>query len=505
MPSSQTNIIFTSVKRATLRAEVTKRSPLIMKTTEEYMNLQFNKQWTPEVFINMTRTVKCIEIWMRHIGYPLEHCYSIVEILLKVTNKCYWPCMQNPDADCCMSAEENELAETSLKTLFLIIIQPDAINFPKAAFILIKMFLDSLCDITKSEWKEENNNEDIVVNIYTLFVSSIERHAHFLQKAILYNEPEYLDLYNRLVNQILMCSDKPGIYPVEESCSNLAMDFWYLLQDEVFSMQNTDEKLKCWEYIKPLYAHLTRIFIRKAQQPDELTVDKFTSDDLESFRCYRQDISDTLMYCHDVLHGDILMILIGALQEAIVEVQNECQKKPKCTSWTQLEAVIYCFHAIAEHIDNSEKVYLPKLVQVLAEIPYDKMDPKILGTALETVGAYCMWFKENPTYLGPAIELLVKGLGSPMSTQSTLGLKEISRDCQIQMKPFSQAILIACQSAIGSGSLKNSDCIRLMFTVGKMMSLLNAEEITNYLDVVVGPCFEELQTICQSGNVSVFR
>lgn len=475
-----------------------------MKTTEEYLKIQFNKEWTTDIFVNMTRTVKCIESWMRNMGYPLEQCFSLAELLLKVTNKCYWPCMQNPEADSCMSAEENELAETSLKTLLLIIIQPDAINYPKSAFILIKMFLDSLCDITKSEWREENNNEDIVVNIYTLFVSSIERHAHFLQKAILFNDPEHLDLYNRLVNQILMCSDKPGIYPVEESCSHLAMDFWYLLQDEVFSMHCTEEKAKCWAYIKPLYAHLTRIFIRKAQQPDEMTVDKFTADDLESFRCYRQDISDTLMYCYDVLHGDILMILIGALQEAVVEVQNECQKKAKCTSWTQLEAVIYCFHSIAEYIDNSESVYLPKLVQVLAEIPYEKMDSKILGTALETLGAFCNWFRENPLYLAPAVELLLKGLGSTMSTQATLGLKELSRDCQIQMKPFAVAILNACQSAISSGALRNSDSIRLMFTVGKMMSLLDSQGITNYLDLVVGPCFEELQTICQTGNVSFF-
>jgi len=34
----------------------------------------------------------------------------------------------------------------------------------------------------------------------------------------------------RLIEKVIECTDKPGIYPVEESCSNLAMGFWYMLQ-----------------------------------------------------------------------------------------------------------------------------------------------------------------------------------------------------------------------------------------------------------------------------------
>lgn len=49
------------------------------------------------------------------------------------------------------------------------------------------------------------------------------------------------------------------------------------------------------EMIVPLYSHLTRILVRKAQQPDESSIDKWSLDDLEAFRCYREDISDTLV------------------------------------------------------------------------------------------------------------------------------------------------------------------------------------------------------------------
>lgn len=155
--------------------------------------------------------------------------------------------------------------------------------------------MDSLSNITKNEWKTENSNEDIAFNIYTLFISSIECHSRLLIAGVLAESAEHRSLYVRLIQEILQCTDKPGIYPVEESCSVLAMGFWYMLQDEILSMENAVEKAKCLELIVPLYSHLAKILVRKAQQPDETALECWANDDLETFRCYRQDISDTLV------------------------------------------------------------------------------------------------------------------------------------------------------------------------------------------------------------------
>uniref|UniRef100_W8B5B8 Importin-13 n=1 Tax=Ceratitis capitata TaxID=7213 RepID=W8B5B8_CERCA len=486
--------IFTSVRRATMRAEVGKRFPLVMDTSVAYLNTQIDREWDSECFSNMTKAVKCVGGWVRNIGYSIENCQNITTILLKIINKCYWPCVQDTEGDGCMSADENELAETCLKTLISLIVQPDCHAFPKTAFVLIKMCLDSLSNITKMEWKRDNNNEDIVLNIYLLFVSFMERHSQLLLSGITSLDPELSTLYSRLVHELLQCTDKPGIYPVEESCSSMGLGFWYLLQDEVFAMHNYDERMKCWEYIKPLYAHVTNILVRKSEQPDDNSIDKWSSDDLESFRCYRQDISDTFMYCYDVLHEDILDILASILNETIAEVQANP------THWTKLEACIFSFQSVAEHFAGDESKQLPKLMRVLSEIPYDKMNEKLLGTALETVGSYCQWLKDNPAYIPPAIQLLVRGLNSNMSAQATLGLKELCCDCQLQMKPFAEPLLKACHDTLTSGQMKNSDCVRLMYSVGKLMSLLPAAKIPSYLDIIVGPCFEELQTICQQEN-----
>lgn len=109
-------------------------------------------------------------------------------------------------------------------------IQPDAHKFSNTALILLKMYLDSLTNIAKAEWKENNLNEDIAFGIYTLFLSSIECHSRIILAGISTNNAEHNELYMRIVNLVLQCSDKPGTYPVEESCSILATGFWYMLQ-----------------------------------------------------------------------------------------------------------------------------------------------------------------------------------------------------------------------------------------------------------------------------------
>lgn len=282
------------------------------------------------------------------------------------------------------------------------LIQPDAHRYPNSALHLLNIIVESLSHITKAEWKEANLNEDIAFNIYTLFISSIECHSRLLISGVLSESAEHRNLYMRLIQEVLECTDKPGIYPVEESCSILSMGFWYMLQDEVLSNDTVmPVKNKGLELIGPLYSHLAKILVRKAQQPDESSIDKWTADDLETFRCYRQDISDTLvgqqiyernwnfliycafllqLYCFEVLHNHLLEILITNLDECIANIQRDP------TQWTQLEACIYAIYSIAEHIETDERVGLPKFIITLSEIPYDKLHEKLLGTALDSIG-----------------------------------------------------------------------------------------------------------------------
>lgn len=52
----------------------------------------------------------------------------------------------------------------------------------------------------------------------------------------------------------------------------------------------------------------------------------------------------------------------------------------------QTEASIYALYSIAEHVEVSEQTCIPKFVRVLSSIPYDKLNEKLLDTALEAIG-----------------------------------------------------------------------------------------------------------------------
>ncbi|XP_037040753.1 importin-13 [Bradysia coprophila] len=483
--------IHTSVQRVALRSTVNSHAPFVFKTVEQYISQKCEAVLDDQVMATLLRAAKCATIWFKLNGFPLDSCQLLASSLLNLIHNCYWRGIQS---DGCMSADENELAEACLEALSAMMTQPDSQRYSNTALILLNMFLSKLSPITQAEWKENNSNEDIAVNIYTLFISSIECHSRLLLAGLTRESSEHRDLYMRLIQEIINCTSKPGIYPVEESCSTLAMGFWYMLQDEILSKDHHSEsQTACLEMIVELYKQLTKILVRKAQQPDESSIDKWSLDDLEAFRCYREDISDTLMYCNEVLHSELLEILSNLLEESLVAIQQ---------NWTQLESCIFAFYSLAEHVDVSEKKHIPKLMRVIHELPYDKLNDKLLGTALETIGGYCEWFKANPEYLLSATELLVKGLNSSQASLATLGLKDLCRECQLEMKSYAEPLLQACQQSLASGRLKNPESVRLMYSVGKILSVLQYDKIIQYLNLMVSPCFEELQQLTQSEQLN---
>lgn len=81
-----------------------------------------------------------------------------------------------------------------------------------------------------------------------------------------------------------------------------------------------------------------------------------------------------------MLHNHLLEILFAYLDECIVNIQRDP------TQWAPLEACIYAIYSIAEHIETDEQNGLPKFIITLSEIPYDKLNDKLLGTALDSIG-----------------------------------------------------------------------------------------------------------------------
>lgn len=89
------------------------------------------------------------------------------------------------------------------------------------------------------------------------------------------------------------------------------------------------------------------------------------------------------MYCYNVLGSSMLELLNRKLTEAI----NKCVDNGRIVgeNWPYIESCLHAYFAIAESIDY-ENTYLPKLMLILKEIPYDQLHTKVLATALDTVG-----------------------------------------------------------------------------------------------------------------------
>lgn len=197
--------------------------------------------------------------------------------------------------------------------------------------------------------------------------------------------------------------------------------------------------------------------LRKSMFPNSENNQNWSSDDRETFRCYRQDIADTFMYCYNVLNLELLDILSTQLNEAIQKCKNN-----NANHWNEIETCLHAFSAVAESIEW-ENLYLPKLMSVLKEIPYNQLHTKVLTSALETVGeiivlrryssvyffilgSYSEWITDHPETMGSVIPLVISGLGSPeVAPSATMALKEVTRYCQKYMQPYGDIILVACQ------------------------------------------------------------
>lgn len=117
-----------------------------------------------------------------------------------------------------------------------------------------------------------------------------------------------------------MLTDVKGCFPVDESISDLPFGFWYILQVSLFSikyeaniflsslshyiatlfLQDTilaldDKKNFYIELFTPVYSSLIQVLMRKVQYPADDVLNSMTAEEKEQFRCYRQDISDTVV------------------------------------------------------------------------------------------------------------------------------------------------------------------------------------------------------------------
>jgi hypothetical protein len=96
----------------------------------------------------------------------------------------------------------------------------------------------------------------------------------------------------KFINLVIRCSSAPGNFPTDEVYSDQAFGFWYNLQDELSTMSPEDSQ-QCEVVLSPVYRSLIGIFLTKSTYARDY--EGWSSDEKESFRCYRQDIGDAFV------------------------------------------------------------------------------------------------------------------------------------------------------------------------------------------------------------------
>lgn len=100
------------------------------------------------------------------------------------------------------------------------------------------------------------------------------------------------------------------------------------------------------------------------------------------------------IYCYNVLNVELLDILNRKLTEAIVK----CKDNGRIVSenWPYIETCLHAYYAVAESIDY-EDVYLPKLMLILKDIPYQELHTRVLAMALDTFGKLLQQYQSETT------------------------------------------------------------------------------------------------------------
>ncbi|RZC40401.1 importin-13, partial [Asbolus verrucosus] len=418
---------------------------------------------------------RCASAWIQLGGLNIDDCTSVMNL-----NKV------DPE---CMSSEEMELTEVTVEALTAIIQHPHTNRYKNHVMKCSADMLYKFEKILECERNSPECNKDIVANLYGLLVTIADVHSKMFINNLKSENPEEQRISFDFFNSILKCTNLPGLYPVDESSSTLTFGFWYTLQDDILSLE-TAECAQLLLMIKPYYRDLVCIMLRKSMYPLNEDGD-WSLDDKEVFRCYRQDIADTFIYCYNVLNLEMLDILNSKLIEALHK--NNTTGVPPPIQWNEVETCLHAFGAIAESIEL-ENLYLPKLMITIKDIPFGDLHKKVMASALETVGSYSDWITEHPEMLENVLPLVISALDKPeVATSATMALKDLTHSCQKYLLPYADHILIAAQSALQGGALKLAECSRLMYSIGKVLSILPVPRIMEYLNIILAPSFKEMQ------------
>lgn len=406
------------------------------------------------------------QAWVQ-FGVPLDESGDLIERLLAAVN-------------------DEELSDVAFEALSSMVTHPDTHKFPNHLMALLKRLLP--LDRTMLDYIGEGSY-DCALPILSLFITFGESHSRLLIDWSTTSQ-EGRESVLRLISAILSATSCPAQFPTQETISEMPFGFWYILQDDIIACE-PEQYQQCVAIFGPVYTALVNTMLAKSMYDPKDA--EWTADQRESFRCYRTDIADTIMYSFNILRDGLLHALLQHLDLSI----SACLSNP--AAWPALESCLHAWYAVAESLaDSEEEEANPLLSMFLAKlpiIPFSK-NLRVFSTVLDCIGGFSDWLAMHPQLLPHVTPIVTSALSNPeLSLAATMALKDISRDCTESMQPYAGEVIDAIHQSSLTGCLNTSEIIRLMYPLGKMLSLLPAQQILPRLEPILAPHLQILSSL----------
>jgi len=461
IPEEFSTLLLASQRRAQVRQELSNSLQCVLPFILQILGLQTNTD------VGL-QALKCLQAWVQ-FGVPLDESSALVDKLLAAVH-------------------DEELSDVAFEALSSMISHPDTHKYPNTLMTLLKRILP-LTSMLHQYMSE--GSYDMCLPVLSLFITFGESHSRLLIDWST-TSMEGRELALQLVSAILAASSCPAQYPTQETISEMPFGFWYILQDDIIACE-PEQYQQCVALFGPVYTALVNGLLNKSMY--DLNDHEWSADQKEALRCYRTDIADTIMYSFNILRDGLLHTLLAHLDSAMTAVLKDER------AWPALEACLHAWYAVAESLaDSEEEEANPLLSLFLAKLPVIPFNnnTRVVSTALDCIGGFSDWLAMHPQLL-PHVTPIVTGAltNQELSLAATMALKDISRDCTDGMRHYADQVIDSIQTALSSQRLGNGECVRLMFPLGKMVSLLPPHQILTRLEPIMAPYIMELQQLAQ--------
>ncbi|CAF1155266.1 unnamed protein product [Rotaria magnacalcarata] len=444
LPEEFSRIVVSKAQRASIRGELENQFPVVLN----YIQFIISAYNQPDILAKM---FSCLSKWLE-FGIAIIRVESLFDYLFNSLNN------------------ENIFDDAS-NCIIVLFTSPDVMRYPAIFSRLLPYVLQLESILDQSLMIGDKEKSECITKLITQFGENLAQ--LIIQMAIAPNQQSQT-LSHRFCCLIMKCTDMKGQYPVEETCSELTFSFWYALQEEVTSIDDDEQRIILLELFRPYFERLIEVLISKGQLPENDS--SFTSEDKETFRCYRVDITDTMMCMHTVLSNRAMEVLANHLSLAVEQNQ----------SWQRQESIIQLVGAGSEYVPLDENQILPRIFLLLPKLNF--CNSSIINATLMVLGQYSSWLGHHQETLQNCVHLCINALSNSELIQSaSIALKELTMENRMHMSKYLNDIFPIIKNVLENGHVQPNDRIRCVAIIGYILSAYPAKIVIDHLNILLAP------------------